>query len=88
MNWFFGIVVYILIWWTLIFCILPYGNRSSEQVNIGEAPSAPQNPRIKQKFIITTIVTTIIWLLIYMGFELGWFSWDDLARSYNKNSLW
>ena len=88
MNWFFGIVVYLMIWWTVIFCILPYGNRPAEHVKIGEAPSAPHNPRIKQKFIITTLVTTILWLLIYYGFQTGFLSWNALARSYNKENLW
>ena len=67
---------------------MPYGNKPSEQVNVGEATSAPHNPRIKQKLIITTIVATILWLLIYIGFETGFLSWNDLARSYNKDQLW
>ena len=88
MNWFFGTIVFILLWWTIIFCVLPFGNRPATEVKVGEAPSAPQNPRIKQKFIITTLVATALWLLIYFSFELGWFSWDDLARSYNKELEW
>jgi predicted secreted protein len=88
MNWFFGIIVYILLWWTVVFCVLPYGNKPSEIVTTGEAPSAPHNPRIKQKFIITTIVASILWLLIYTGFEMGYLSWNDVARSYNKEALW
>ena len=88
MNWFFGTIVYILLWWTIIFCVLPYGNKPSESVALGEAPSAPHNPRIKQKFIITTIVATILWLLIYTGFETGYLSWEDMARNYNKEHKW
>jgi predicted secreted protein len=83
-----GVFVYLLIWWTLVFCVLPFGNKPEIDIKIGEAPSAPQNPRIKQKFIITSIVAFAIWLLIYISFEFGWLNWNELVRSYNKELTW
>lgn len=60
-----GIVVFFMIWWTVIFAVLPWGNRKSESVEVGNVASAPDKPRIFKKFLVTTLVTCIIWLLIY-----------------------
>ena len=27
MNWFTGVVLYVLIWWTALFAVLPFGTR-------------------------------------------------------------
>jgi predicted secreted protein len=64
MTIFTGVIVYLMIFWTTLFAVLPWGNRAKEEPEIGMAGSAPANPRIKQKFIITFIISTIIWLII------------------------
>ena len=64
MNIFTGIIVYLMIFWTTLFAVLPWGNRAKEEPEIGMAGSAPANPRIKQKFLITFIISTIIWSII------------------------
>ena len=66
MDWFTGIVAYILIWWTALFAVLPWGSRLSRHPVPGQAHSAPDVPRLKQKFIITTILSAIIWLGIFL----------------------
>ena len=53
-----------MVFWTALFMVLPWGNKSSETPEQGMAGSAPANPRIKQKFLITFIISTIIWLII------------------------
>ena len=30
MNWFTGVVLYVLIWWTVLFAVLPIGTRPVE----------------------------------------------------------
>ena len=64
MTIFTGIIVYLMIFWTTLFTVLPWGNRVKEEPEIGMAGSAPANPRIKQKFLITFIISTIIWSII------------------------
>jgi predicted secreted protein len=66
MDWFTGIVAYILIWWTALFAVLPWGNRLSQHPVPGQPHSAPDVPRLKQKFIITTILSAVIWLCIFL----------------------
>ncbi len=75
-----GIVVFFLVWWTVIFCVLPWGNKAPETPEKGMAGSAPKNPRLKQKFIATTLLTIIIWLIVYVLVDAGLFSFADYAR--------
>jgi predicted secreted protein len=64
-----SIIVYILIWWIIFFSVLPIGIQSNkekfrEKIE-GVDPGAPNNPKIAGKFLITTIITSIIFIVIY-----------------------
>jgi len=64
-----SIIVYVLIWWIIFFSVLPLGIQSNkekfrERVG-GIDPGAPINPKIGKKFLITTIITSIIFIVIY-----------------------
>ena len=59
-----GIVSFILIWWTFLFCVLPFGNAPSETPIAGETGNIPATPRIFKKFLITTALSVVIWLVI------------------------
>ena len=64
-----SIIVYVLIWWVIFFSVLPLGIQSNkkkfkERID-GMDPGAPINPRIGKKFLITTIITSIIFIVIY-----------------------
>ena len=64
-----SIIVYVLIWWIIFFSVLPIGIQSNKEKfreNIeGNDPGAPNNPKIGKKFLITTIITSIIFIVIY-----------------------
>ncbi len=64
MNIFTGIIVFLMIFWTVLFMILPWGNKAKDTPETGMAGSAPANPRIRQKFIITFLVSIVIWGII------------------------
>ena len=64
-----SIIVYVLIWWIIFFSVLPIGIQSKkvkfkEQVE-GIDLGAPNNPKMGKKFLITTIITSIIFIVIY-----------------------
>ena len=70
-----SIIVYVLIWWIIFFSVLPIGIQSNklkfrEKID-GEDPGAPNNPKIAKKFLITTLITTIIFLVIYYLVEVN-----------------
>ena len=64
-----SLVVYIIIWWIIFFSVLPFGIKSNKEAfrdSIhGIDPGAPKNPKIARKFLITTIITSIIFIVIY-----------------------
>ena len=48
MNWFTGVVLYVLIWWTVLFAVLPIGTRPVERCRTTDSGwrGAPERPRI------------------------------------------
>lgn len=64
MNWFTGIMTYIIIWWMVLFAILPWGNRPPPDPESGHATSAPEKPRLITKFGVTTIVATMVFAMV------------------------
>ena len=44
MGWIAGIFVYFLIWWVVLFAVLPWGVQVPDNPEPGHAPSAPINP--------------------------------------------
>ncbi len=64
MNLYAGALVFVLLWWTVLFTVLPWGNRPPEKVESGHATSAPAKPRLALKFAVTTGVTAVLWLIV------------------------
>lgn len=65
MNWFIGIAAYVIIWWIVIFIALPFGVRRVDEPETGHDAGAPQNPRLKLKAAVTTVVAGLLWLALY-----------------------
>jgi predicted secreted protein len=65
MNWVEGVVAYVIIWWVVIFAVLPFGVRPALKGDPGYAAGAPANPRLVLKAAVTTAVATLIWLGLY-----------------------
>jgi predicted secreted protein len=65
----FGLAIYFVIWWIVLFAMLPFGVRTAEEAgeeaSPGFAESAPHRPRMLPKMIATTVVSAIIFAGIY-----------------------
>ncbi|MDO9222643.1 MAG: DUF1467 family protein [Caulobacter sp.] len=65
-----GIAIFLTIWWTALFVILPLGTKtyaeSGIEVKDGGDPGAPVNPNLKRKFITTTWVTALLWAALWL----------------------
>lgn len=71
MGWVPGIVVYVIIWWVVIFAVLPFGIRPVEEGDIGHAAGAPSNPRLLLKAAVTTAISAVIWVGVYWAISIG-----------------
>ena len=61
------IAVYLTLWWTVLFAVLPMGNRTYAELGLdpeGGDPGAPVNPNLKRKFITTTWVSALLLLVV------------------------
>ena len=62
-----SLIIYVLIWWIIFFSLLPIDvDRKHKQIVEGIDKGSPENPRIIKKLIYTTIITSIIFIGIFM----------------------
>ncbi len=79
-GWVTGVFVYIVVWWVVLFAVLPWGVRTPDNPELGMASSAPIEPRILRKFIATSIVAFLVWLVIYAIGQSGLVSFRDMVK--------
>lgn len=79
MGWFIALVVFALVWWTVLFCVLPVGVRPDIQGDpeAGGWRGAPQRPMLGRKLLWTTLISLLIWGAIVGVVESGWISFRD-----------
>jgi len=62
------VFIYLVVWWTTLFAILPIGVTShweaNEPVPGGGDPSSPVDPKLLRKFLTTTWVSAILTAII------------------------
>ncbi len=66
MNWILGLALYFIIWWTLLFAILPFGVRSQQEMNDvvpGSEPGAPARPQLGRKILANTVISAVVWVV-------------------------
>jgi predicted secreted protein len=85
MDVFTGVVVYLLIWWTALFCVLPIGTRPTAEADpeTGGWRGTPAKPLLGRKLIGTTVLSAVLWLGVYgmieselVSFRDGWFAYE------------
>jgi predicted secreted protein len=78
----FALATYFICWWVVLFAILPLkvGKQpeNGERDSFAEAAGAPAAPNLGIKFLITTVVSAIIFAAIYAIVAYQLISLDDL----------
>lgn len=70
MDWFTGIATYLLIWWVVLFTVLPLGAHAPETPEHGHDRGAPAVPNLKRKFILTTGLAFVVWAILEAVIEI------------------
>lgn len=68
-----ALAVYFVIWWTVLFAVLPFGVRSQAdagEVTQGTEPGAPAVPGLLRKAAITSVIAAIV-------FGIVWYVWAN-----------
>jgi predicted secreted protein len=64
-----AIAVFFLIWWVVLFAVLPFGVRRQDEVGEiapGTDPGAPALPDLRRKLLWTTLVSVVIFAGCYV----------------------
>jgi predicted secreted protein len=61
----FGIFVYLIIWWAVLFAVLPIGVKRQENPEPGTDPGAPEQPMLLKKALITTVISGVVFAGVY-----------------------
>ena len=75
MDYFTGIVSFLVLWSVIFLCALPIGVKIRGAQDTGFADSAPTNPRVKIKFFYSFILSALIFIVMLivshiMGFSI------------------
>ena len=82
MAWTTIAAIYFIIWWTVLFAVLPFGIKSQHEageVLPGTDPGAPVATGFRTKPLWTTVVATVVFLLFYVTYISRVVTLDDLA---------
>jgi predicted secreted protein len=70
-----SLAIYLTIWWTVLFAVLPIGVTSHAEAGIdkgdGGDPGAPVDPKLKKKFITTTWISAVIFALFWLALRFN-----------------
>jgi predicted secreted protein len=75
------IAIYFLIWWVVLFVVLPWGARSQDEsgeVTPGTEPGAPAVHRVWIKLMWTTIIASIVFAILAVIYKAGLIPFDFL----------
>jgi len=70
----FAIAIYVVIWWTVLFAILPIGVRTQGEdgaVVPGTPESAPARPRLLRVVLLTTIMSALVFGGLWAAVKYG-----------------
>lgn len=69
--------IYILIWWVMLFTVLPIGVERAEEEDRGHDAGAPKQANLKKKLILNTLISAAILAVIWILAETGVITWRE-----------
>lgn len=70
----FAAASYFVLWWVVLFAVLPIGLRTQHEsgtVIPGTPASAPDRPKFLRIILTTTVISAVIFLAVYEAFATG-----------------
>lgn len=71
MHWFTGVVLFTMIWWTVLFAVLPIGTNPVADADpaTGGWRGAPERPQLGRKLLATTGISAVLFVLALLVIE-------------------
>ena len=63
-----ALAIYFIIWWVVLFAVLPFSVRTQDDdhdVTLGTVPSAPRGPHMLRAILRTTVATAVLMGIFY-----------------------
>jgi predicted secreted protein len=82
-----ALAIFFLIWWVVLFAVLPWGIRSqheSEDVVAGTDPGAPVSAQLGRKLLWTTLVAIAIYAGCFFVYSKHWITIDGLMAIFQE----
>lgn len=77
-----AIAIYFIIWWVCLFVVLPFGvknaHEAGEAVEQGNEHGAPVRPMLWRKVLATTVLSAVVFALIWGQVTYRWIGFDDI----------
>jgi predicted secreted protein len=76
------LAIYFVLWWVVLFAVLPFGVRSQADHGVvapGTDPGAPAVPALIAKLVWTTLVSAVLFAVFYWIYVNRLVSLEDLA---------
>ena len=80
-----ALAIYFVIWWVVLFAVLPFGVRSQEEsgsIVPGSDPGAPTLAKLGRKLVWTTIVASVVFGICYVIYVYRLVTIDQLAALF------
>jgi predicted secreted protein len=78
-----ALAIYFVLWWVVLFAVLPFGVRSQMESGediAGTDPGAPSVPRMARKLLWTTVISAVIFMAGMWAFRAGYLNIERLSK--------
>lgn len=76
--------IYLLVWWIMLFTVLPVGVQRNTDDGKGHDAGAPMRPDLKKKLIINTMLSAVVMLVVYILVEMDIIRWGEWFRGTSQ----
>lgn len=79
-----AVAIYFIVWWTVLFAVLPIGLRTQEEEG-NVVPGTPESAPARSRFLfiigLTSLISAVVFALIYAVVVWRIIDWDRLFPS-------
>jgi predicted secreted protein len=77
--------IFFVVWWVVLFAVLPFGVKSQHEAGSfepGTDPGAPQRPLLLIKVGATTVISAVVVAIAYAVWESGIIPFDRIPMPF------
>lgn len=80
-----ALAIYFVLWWVVLFAILPFGVRSQDEQGQrapGTDPGAPVKPQMLRKLVWTTLISALIYAVAAFAHAAGYLGIERVSQLF------